>query len=108
MVLSMVGFGSSKAGKFILEPKLTSLAVTRISSAHRWDLKLEVGKSDFGAKCDLFSSSHNLLFLPRGPENKETRYEMLIMGGSEVQALSSLSQGISSLPPFQMLLIVVQ
>lgn len=88
MVLSMVGFGSSKAGKYISEPKTTSLAVTRISSAHLWDLKLEVGKSDFGAKCDLFSSSHNLLFLPWRPENKETRYEMLKMGNSEVQALS--------------------
>jgi len=87
-VLSMVGFGSCEAGKCISEPKMTSLAVTRISSAHLWDLKLEVGKSDFGAKCDLFSSSHNLLLLPWGPENKGTRYEMLIMGGSEVQALS--------------------
>lgn len=71
MVLSMVGFGSSKAGKFIPEPKMTSLAVTRISSAHLWDLKLEVGKSDFEAKCDLFSSSHNLLFLPWGSEIKK-------------------------------------
>lgn len=71
LVLSMVEFGSSKAGKFISEPKMTSLAVTRISSAYLWDLKVEVGKSDFGAKCDLFSSSHNLLFLPWGAEKKE-------------------------------------
>lgn len=88
MVLSMVGFGSSEAGKFILEPKMTSLAVTRISSTHLWDLKPEVGKSDFGAKCDLLSLSHNLLFLPWGCENKGTCCEMLIMGDSEVQALS--------------------
>lgn len=88
MVFSVVGFGSRKAGKFISEPKMTSLAVTRISSAHLWDLKVEVGKFDFRAKCDLFSSSNNLLFSPWGPENKETRYEMLIMGDSEVQALS--------------------
>lgn len=88
MVLSMVGFGSSEAGKFISEPKMTSLAVTRISSTHLWDLKPEVGKSDFGAKCDLLSLSHNLLFLPWGCENKGTCCEMLIMGDSEVQALS--------------------
>lgn len=88
----MVEFGSSEAGKFISEPKMTSLAVTRISSAHLWDLKVEVGKSDFGAKCDLFSSSHNLLFLPWGAETEAALSEMLIMGSSEVQALSSPSQ----------------
>ena len=73
---------------YVRAKNMTCLAVTRISSSHLGDQKVEVGKFHFGAKCDLFSSSHNLLHIPQGPENKETHCEMLIMGHSEGQALS--------------------
>lgn len=59
---------------YVRAKNMTSLAVTRISSSHLGDYKVEVGKFHFGAKCDLFSSSHNLLHILQGPENKETYY----------------------------------
>lgn len=99
MVLSVVEFGSKEAGKYVSEPKTTYLAVTRISSAYLRDLKIEVGKFDFGAKCDLFSSSHNLLFFLRGPENKETCYKMLIVGNSDSASINlTFPERISRLP----------